>query len=120
MAFDPLEWIDFAERLDLNSEAARRTAVGRFYYAVFLKALLSLSHDRRIEPRGDRTDHSAVLRELKKTRWRAGVALGKLSRLRGVADYEASVEISTEDVASARLAAAEVVQMCEGDWARLP
>lgn len=120
MAFDPLDWIELADRLDTASEAACRTAVSRYYYAVFLKSLLSLAHDGRLEPRGDRTDHGAVGRELRKSRRLAGAAMERLARLRETADYNVEIAITALNVADARELAADVVFMCEGDWARLP
>lgn len=120
MTFDPLEWIDLADQMGRNPEAARRAAIGRYYYAVFLKSLLSLDHDGRLERRGDRSDHSAVVRELRLTRRRAGSALYNLQRLRELADYDEAAEIATLDVERARTLAAEVVLMCRSDWARLP
>ena len=120
MAFDPLDWIDLAAGLDIASEAACRTAVSRYYYAVFMKSLLSLAHDGKIEPRGDRTDHGAVARALRVNRHSAGGALERLARLREAADYDVTTEFTPLIVAEAREQALEVVRMCQSDWASLP
>jgi len=44
----------------------------------------------------------------------------RLARLREMADYDVDFAFTPLNVAEARELAADVVFMCEGDWARLP
>lgn len=121
MAFDPLDWISLAETLSAGpDEASLRAAIGRYYYGVFLKCRLSLTHDNLITPGRSAGDHSLVVRTLKRHRAIAGTAIENLYRLREDADYEPGTPISAADVSKARTYAKEVVRMCGGDWARLP
>jgi hypothetical protein len=58
VAFDPLAWIALAgEIAGRDDEASHRTAIGRYYYAVFLKSRLSLAHDNKIDPSGRGSEH---------------------------------------------------------------
>lgn len=121
MPFDPLKWLTLANELAArDDEASRRTAIGRYYYAVFLKSRISLAYDGKLTPTGHGTDHSAVARELKKRRASAGTALEGLARLREKADYEPGAAVLPDSVTKANAHAAEVVRMCQSDWGRLP
>ena len=121
MAFDPLDWIGVADSLATGTdEAPLRTAIGRYYYAVFLKSRLSLAHDGKFTPTGRGSDHSGVSRALKMHRASAGTAMENLGRLRERADYEPTASISPREIAAAKEWAEEVTRMCSGDWERLP
>ena len=120
MAFDPLDWIALADELAARgNEAAARTAIGRYYYGVFLKSRDSLTHDNLLTPRFDDSDHRAVMTALHQNkRSAAGTALDNLRRTRNRADYDTG-KFDPLDTSAAKVRAGEVIRMCSADWARL-
>ena len=119
MAFEPLDWLDVAETLAIGDEAARRTAIGRYYYALFLKSRITLAQSGLLNVRGDDTDHRAVIAALRlNKRAAAGNALAQLRLLRNRADYDIAFEASSGDVQRARALGREIRRMCEPDWQR--
>lgn len=118
MAFDSLEWVNLAETLAANGdEASLRAAIGRYYYAVFVKSrdalsakgLLTISH-------GD-GDHRAVVDALNNNkRGAAGQALNSLRRGRNTADYDMTLPVSRAEVSRAMHEASEVQRVCKDDW----
>jgi hypothetical protein len=91
--FDPLEFLALARTLtDLGeNEANLRTAVGRAYYAVFLVA-----RQRTGVSAASGSAHGDVVRALSAHDRALADQLGRLRRLRNVADYEL-VPITTVD-----------------------
>lgn len=88
MPLDPRDFLAIAERVatdHLNSEAALRTAVGRAYYATFLRAR------ERLGVGGRHRIHRKVISALKRADSAAGNQLDKLEELRGIADYDLNV-----------------------------
>lgn len=87
MPFDPREFLEVADSMASQgrSEAALRTAVGRAYYAAFLRArdMLGVRGRRRVKKR--------VIDELKKQDRHAGDQLDKLEELRDYADYDLNI-----------------------------
>ena len=99
MTFDPLAFLDLAEDLRRDSEAQRRTAINRAYYAVFLRARNVASERHWIELSESAADHSRVIRALRAHKNRAaGDELGKLRASREIADYECDQHVSEEMV----------------------
>ena len=86
MVFDPIQFLQLAQNLanPATDEAKLRTAVGRAYYTAFLVARDKARITRR------RAVHMKTSIALKKMHgYRTlGDKLQKLSRLRGVADYQ--------------------------------
>ncbi len=120
--FAPLDWLDTVDRLRASgTEADIRTALGRTYYAVWLRSRLSLEEAGLLTPRGDVSDHRRVINALKNNRRPlAGNALGKLLMLRERADYVPDEDVTEQDLDDA-LEEVEVVRNdCSGDWAKDP
>src|SRR3954454_22798161 len=83
--FDPEDFLRLAERLvRLNNEAEVRTAIGRAYYAVFLKARTNLSANRFVQT-GSARDHGLVAGALADED--DVLELGRLRQARNRADY---------------------------------
>lgn len=119
MAFRPLEWDALANNLAANAttEAERRTAVGRLYYAMFGESLIALARKGLLAPREDGTDHIQVIRALTENkRGSASVALDNLRRLRNSADYNYRDEVPAASVERARALAEHVKRLCSADW----
>lgn len=126
MTFNPLLFLDIASSLARDSEANRRTAVNRLYFAIHLRVrqgLVKASLLQVHEEEGQRTIHSDVIEVLKrKKRWAAGQDLGRLRELRVKADYKLEEPTLEEDLDRA-FAYAEKVQSTLsnlGDWDDLP
>ena len=87
MAFDPGDFFTLAESLAAqdHSESRLRTAVGRVYYAAFLRAR------DQFHVTGRRRVHRNVITALKRFDRAAGDQLDKLEDLRGYADYETNI-----------------------------
>ena len=87
MAFDPSRFPDLGNRLAASdqSEVSLRTAVGRAYYAAFVRARDSL------QITGRRHVHGRVIGAVKRVDRAAGDQLDKLEELRGYADYDMDV-----------------------------
>lgn len=67
--FDPLRWLQVADSLAVSAdEADCRTAISRYYYGVFMQSLTSLAFDGLLEPTRSRSDHSLVVRTLRRSR----------------------------------------------------
>jgi hypothetical protein len=121
VTFEPLDWLTTADELrDAGGEASLRAAAGRYYYAVWLKSLLSLESDGILKRRNNRDDHFAVIRALRRKRTAAAEALQVLESLRAAADYRPERTFTAQMAAQAQLAAERVRFFCEADWARLP
>lgn len=121
MAFDPIDWIALADELaERGEEASNRAAIGRYYYGAFLKSLLSLEYEGKMQPRGDRSDHREVVRLHSAARGRAAVALNNLARLRETADYRVNPPITGSDLTRARAHVTAIQEMCRSDWAKIP
>ena len=118
MAFEPLDWEALAGELALlNTEAALRTAIGRLYYAMFVKSRDSLAAKRLIQPDQSDGDHRRVVEGLKMNkRAAAGVALDNLRRLRNNADYAMGSEVNRQSFETAKAHAAQIRRMSAGDW----
>ncbi len=119
MAFRPLEWDALGNHLadTGTTEAERRTAVGRLYYAMFGESLLALARNGLLVPREDGTDHVQVLRALTENkRGSASIALDNLRRLRNTADYDYRDEVTATSVDRARALAENVKRLCSADW----
>jgi hypothetical protein len=119
MAFRPLEWDALANDIAASgaTEAERRTAVGRLYYAMFGESLLALARKGLLVPREDGTDHARVLRTLTENkRGSASVALDNLRRLRNTADYDYKAEVTAASIDRARALAESVKRLCAADW----
>ena len=88
MPFDPGQFFAVTETLASReqSEAALRTAVGRAYYSVFLRAR------RALNVLGSRNIHNRVISEVRRLDRPTGDSLGKLEELRIRADYDLDVE----------------------------
>ena len=84
MTFDPNDFLRIAYELgqEADDEAKLRTAVGRAYYAVFLRAR------ERLGIRQRRYVHRLVIGALRRSDRAAGDQLDKLEQLRGFADYD--------------------------------
>ena len=84
MTFDPSEFLRVANELGQHTddEARLRTAIGRAYYAVMLRAR------ERLGIRVRRRVHPIVISRLRSADRPAGDQLAKLETLRGVADYD--------------------------------
>ena len=83
--FDPEEFLLLAERLvRSNNEAEVRTAIGRAYYAVFLKARTNLLLSRFVQT-GSARDHGLVAGALADED--NVLELGRLRQARNRADY---------------------------------
>jgi len=83
--FDPEDFLRLAERLvRSNNEAEVRTAIGRAYYAVFLKARTNLSANRFVQT-GSARDHGLVAGALADED--DVLELGRLRQARNRADY---------------------------------
>jgi uncharacterized protein (UPF0332 family) len=119
--FDPLQWIQVANRLaESQDEADCRTAISRYYYGVFIQSLASLEFDSLLEPTRSRSDHSLVVRTLRKSRRpQAAFALQRLSVLREQADYDLTTDVTRETAQEARSLADAVARACSTDWERM-
>jgi hypothetical protein len=86
--FDPGQFFAIAETIAsrAQSEAALRTAVGRAYYSVFLRARQALNVP------GSRNVHNRVIAEVRRLDRPSEDSLGKLEELRIRADYDLDVE----------------------------
>lgn len=121
MPFDPVEWLDVADSLaeQATSEASRRAAASRYYYAVWLKSLIALEASGLYRRSRSRDDHAAVARTLRSNRrFQAGVHLRELARLREHADYDEQAPFSEAHLARARDLASEVRRLSATDWAQ--
>lgn len=89
MTFDPSEFLRVANELaeTVDDEARLRTAIGRAYYAVFLRA-----RDKVGLRRHQRHIHGQVIGRLRDTDRSAADQLDKLETLRGEADYDLDVQ----------------------------
>ena len=91
MQFDLIAFYQIAEQIvEANkSEAALRTAVGRLYYAAFLKARQVLY--RGVVPRRlikkKRGEHAVIAENLRARNWVLGTQYDTLRELRVQADY---------------------------------
>ena len=118
--FEPLDFLqvalDLAERSN-RTEAHIRTAIGRSYYAVHLKALWGLERRGLFEPNADASDHGRVISTLRlHRRNEAADELRRLRRLRDIADYRINVEIVPADWLSAKESAEKLVFLLTTDW----
>lgn len=121
MSFDPLTWLPIADRLRSDGdEAARRTAVGRYCYAVFIQARRSLEHDGLYNASRSRADHAGVVWALRRNRrGRAADFLARLGTLRNTADYDAAIPLTAVHSDDAWTLALEIQRLLRDDWARL-
>lgn len=119
--FEPLTWIQVADRLAGSSEEADcRTAVSRYYYGTFIQSLSSLAFDGLLEPTRSRSDHSLVVRTLRRSRRpQAAFALQRLGLLREQADYDLEAIVTRETASEARQLATAVSRACAADWERM-
>jgi len=121
VAFDPLDWIALADELAARSdEASHRAAIGRYYYGMFVKSLLSLEFEGKLQPTGSRADHREAVRALSGARSSAAISLNNLARLREAADYRVNPAVTAADLQRARGHAAAIQRMCAPDWAKIP
>lgn len=103
----------------MSSEASRRAAASRYYYAVWLKSLIALEEKALYQRARARDDHAAVARALRANRrFQAGVHLRELSRLREQADYDEDTPFTEADLDRARTLANEVRRLSANDWAQ--
>jgi len=116
--FDPIDWMAVADRLMASvDESDLRAAIGRYYYAVFVKSRDSLERAGRLTAARSDADHRAVVEALKDARRGAAAAnLERLRRLRNEADYDTSIEVTFRDARIAQTAAREIVRLCSPDW----
>jgi hypothetical protein len=119
MSFEPLDWLPLADELGARTdEAARRAAVSRYYYGVFLKSRDTLTAAARMRPRYIDADHRGVVEALAtQRRGGASTALDNLRRERNRADYDSNLAVGATHVTRARELAAEVQRICGPDWA---
>lgn len=85
MPANPIEYHDFAKDIAslYETEIAKRTAVSRLYYSVYLHARHRFSINTR------RRSHEAVKNAIQKATQRStGSQVGQLRELREMADYE--------------------------------
>lgn len=117
-----MDWLTLADQLGQRpDEASLRSAVSRYYYAVFLKSRDTLTAQHLLTPRNQDSDHRDVSVALKQNRRAgAGTALDTLRRLRNDADYDSSLTFAAPQVTRARDLASEVQRLCSQDWARPP
>lgn len=116
---DPLEWIEVADSLVSDGDEARiRAAIGRLYYALFIKNRDALAARGLLEVRGDDADHRAVFDALRSNRRAsAAMALRDLRTYRNTSDYAVNAEVGTTDWRKARQLARDVIRLCSPDWA---
>jgi len=91
MQFDPIAFYQIAEQIveAERSEATLRTAVGRLYYAAFLKARQVLYRGASV-PRHlikKKGEHAVIVEGVKARNWSLGTQLDTLRELRVQADY---------------------------------
>lgn len=119
MPFDPIAWVVLADELaGRDDEAARRAAIGRYYYGLHVRCRISLAEGApKIAFRLDDSDHREVIAALAKhKRAVASVALKSLRTLRNEADYHEEISIDAESVKRAKGYVAAVRRMCQPDW----
>lgn len=114
MPFDPLDFLSLAESLVAGSqpdEAQLRTAVGRAYYAVFLRAREDLLAQNRIATSGTGADHGIVVAGLRQRDQTLGDQLDWLRVRRARADYRLGSPVAS--------GAASIVQVARSVARRL-
>lgn len=117
--FDPLLWIGVADELAAGrGEAHLRTAIGRVYYALFVKTRDELESASLLRPRGDDSDHRAVVARLQLRRGNAALILSRLRRERNASDYEPNVEVGHSTWLSVRRDCDEYLRLVAPDWSR--
>ena len=117
MTFDALTFLDVAVGMVGGTEAEIRTAIGRAYYAMFLRTRDSLAAQGLKTLRNSGEDHGSVVRTLRqKRRVTAGEQLEKLMSMRRVADYDTSATVSLSDLDLALSLAQDVRRMLTPDW----
>jgi hypothetical protein len=115
--FDPLLWIGVADELAVGREEAHlRTAIGRVYYALFVKTRDELESAGRLQPRGDDSDHRAVVACLQVRRGNAALILSRLRRERNASDYEPNVEMGYSTWMSVRRDCDDYLRLVSPDW----
>lgn len=103
MPFDWDQFLQTAKLLQQGSEADKRTAVSRAYYAAF-HAAKNFAVSKKYSSTGAGSDHSGVRRHLtamKGHHVQKSVMLGRLYSYREQCDYEPDVQNLDEKVASA-------------------
>jgi hypothetical protein len=109
---NPLDFLDLAEELaGRDDEAARRTAVGRFYYAVFLQCRAEVAK-RVVPPRGARI-HQWVANQPREENPQRAAFLHELRSHRNVADYDIEVEFLPSIVDRAARLAERILNSAE-------
>ncbi len=117
--FDPLLWIGVADELAVRREEAHlRTAIGRVYYALFVKTRDELESAGLLQPRGDDSDHRAVVARLQTRRGNAALILTRLRRARNASDYEPDSAVGHSTWASIRSDCDEYLRLVAPDWSR--
>jgi hypothetical protein len=97
MSFEPLQFLEVAEDLTNGNEARIRTAIGRAYYAVFLKALSSFAEQGLLVRSNSGADHRHVLLALRRrSRITEADQLDRLRELRVRADYDMNITMSPD------------------------
>ncbi len=114
-------WIALADELATRGdEASHRAAIGRYYYGMFIKSLLSLEFEGKMHPTGGRADHREAVTRLSIGRGGAGLALNNLARLREAADYRVAPAVTRKELERAQSHVAAIRRMCDPDWAKIP
>lgn len=118
MAFDPLEWDALARELAARGdEGSLRAAIGRLYYAMFVKSREALVAKKYMVPSNTASDHREVVDLLTKhKRGTAGVSLGKLRQMRNTADYDHHTATTAQTYAAAEIHADTIKRLCQPDW----
>lgn len=119
--FDPLAFLDVAQRLASDGEAEMRTCVGRAYYALFLRARDGLEAAGLMKPFCDGRDHREVIITLRRNkRGTPGNKLDRLRELRAKADYSTSTAVADRDVSEALRLADDIKRALAPDWGIAP
>jgi uncharacterized protein (UPF0332 family) len=93
MSFKWVQYLQLAQLLNENeSEAAKRAAISRAYYAVFCICRNFARDNKELIPSGTADDHGLVIRHFRdsndKERQKIGDLLDKMRRDRNSADYD--------------------------------
>jgi uncharacterized protein (UPF0332 family) len=102
--FNPVDFLDIAQKLEKNSEARIRTSVGRAYYASFLTARNALAINEKTPQ-----VHRKVLDMLYSKNPVIANKLHYLRRLRNLADYDTELAMGVKDAEKAVGFAEEII-----------
>ena len=100
--FNPTEYYTLAEFLSkIDCEGAKRSAISRYYYSIFLLSRSYLVTCNRFIPSGNSQDHERIKNELTNSSNEneriLGNAMNKLREYRNLADYELNYDIKKNE-----------------------